>query len=80
MKKWFAGILLMVCMLGASALYAAPERIAIKDAAKNAKERTATAQIRAIDLRDIEDPAARKAIREIINYLDLKSADVAAGK
>ena len=52
--------------------YAAPERLAIKNPSKQTKERAAVTQLKTIDLRDIEDPAARKAIQEIMNYLGLQ--------
>ena len=53
--------------------YAKPERIQIKETNKRAKEVLARAQIKNIDLTKIEDPEARRAIGEILNYLDLKA-------
>ena len=73
MKKYFTGILFVTLIFGASASYAGPQMITIKDANKNAKEHMASDQIKKIDLKDIEDPAARKAIQEILNYLGLNS-------
>ncbi len=73
MKKWFTGILLAAFVMGTPVAYAKPERIVIKDAEKKTKERVAASQIKNIDLRDIEDPTARKAIQEIMNYLGLNS-------
>ena len=52
---------------------AEPERIEIKKAAHRAREGAAQTQIRNIDLRKIADPEARKAIGEIMNYLNLQS-------
>jgi hypothetical protein len=71
MKKRMAVVVLILNSLWAVAAFAAPERIAIKKDAKAAKQKAAINQIKNMDLRDIEDPAARKAIGEILNYLDL---------
>ena len=66
-------------LLGISAaLIAGPnafafERIEIKGADKRAKENIAKAHLKTIDLQNIEDPEARKAISEILNYLDLQT-------
>ena len=73
MKKTLVGFLLMLLALDAAGAHAAPERMQIKPAEKAAKEKTASAVIKHIDLKDIEDPAARKAIQEILNYLNLPS-------
>jgi len=73
MKKLFSGILLGIFFMGNPVLHAEPERIEIKRPDKKLKERVAISQINNIDLRDIEDPAARKAIQEILNYLGLQS-------
>ena len=74
MKKSMGWILLMGIICGvASNGWAAPERMQIKEESKRAKEISARALIKTIDLQNIEDPEARKAIREILNYLDLKS-------
>ena len=73
MKKWFVGIFLVIWMLGGLPVAnAAPERLQIKDSQKRTKEQAAVAQIKSINVDDIEDPAARKAIKEILNYLGLK--------
>ena len=74
MKKLTIGILLAMAMLyGISAANAEPERFQLKDPAKKAKEQAAASRIKTLDTRDIEDPAAQKAIQEIINYLGLKT-------
>ena len=74
-KKMFAFVFTLA--LGAWYLvpcsYAEPQRLAIKDPDRKTKEEVAKSQIRRIDLQGIEDPEARKAIKEILNYLDLKS-------
>ena len=57
----------------APAVLAKPEQIRIKDPNKSIKERNAKAQIKNVNLQNIEDPEARRAIREIMNYLDLKT-------
>jgi hypothetical protein len=56
-----------------SFVHAEPERMAIKNPTVNARERTAAAQLKTISLSSIEDPAAQKAIEEIINYLGLQA-------
>jgi hypothetical protein len=73
MKKWFSAILFAVFVMGTPVLYAKPERIVIKDASKKAGERAAASQLNNINLQDVEDPAARRAIQEILNYLGLQS-------
>ena len=70
MKKTILFLLVSVMVLGGSA-YAKPERLEIKHPGRKAKEQTAKAQIKNIRLQNIEDPEARKAIREILNYLNL---------
>ncbi len=74
MRVRMMGIFLAVAMAGAAQVVnAAPERIAIKKPEQAAKQRAAQAQIKAIDLEDIEDPAAKRAIQEIFNYLGLQA-------
>lgn len=73
MKKTILGLMLLMILSGQQVLHAAPERMAIKDAAKAAKQNDSRAALKKIDVNDIEDPAARKAIAEILNYLDLPS-------
>ena len=73
MNKKIAGMLLMVLMLSASSLWAKPERLQVKDPGQRVKENSAKAQLKNIDLQKIEDPEARKAIREILNYLNLQT-------
>lgn len=67
-----SGSMIAVLVLSTTMAQAAPEQMVIIPVEKQNKERTAASRIRQIDLRDIEDPAARKAIGEILNYLDLK--------
>ena len=74
MKRYFTGLLFLAWAIGSVGISnAEPERLAIKDATKRTKELAAEAQIKNIDLQDIEDPAARRAIQEIMNYLGLES-------
>ncbi len=63
----------MVFVMGASALHAEPEVITIKRPDKKMKEQVAVSQIKNINIQDIEDPAARKAIEQIFNYLGLEA-------
>ena len=52
-------------------VFAKPEQHELKSDDRKTREKTAQDNVKQIDLRDIQDPAARKAIREIMNYLDL---------
>lgn len=67
-------LMLAFCMFFLSPLqtHAAPEHIVVKAPDRAVKERTARTALKTVDVRDIEDPAARKAIREIMNYLNLE--------
>ena len=81
MKSRVIGIFLVGAMFGVAQIAnAAPERIAIKTPDQQVKTRMAESQIKAIDLQDIEDPAARRAIQEILNYLGLESQSIAVSK
>ena len=71
--KIMAALLVISIMAGLPVAIAKPERLMLKDSVKKSKERVAAAQIKNMDLRDIEDPAARKAIQEILNYLSLQA-------
>ncbi len=73
MKRKITGMMMVFLMMGLSLAQAAPERILIKKTEKATKERQAKAQIKNIDLEDIEDPAAKQAIGAILNYLNLQS-------
>lgn len=53
--------------------FAKPERLEIKEASHRMNEKAAKAQIKNINLKNIEDPEARKAIQQIFNYLNLQS-------
>ncbi len=64
---------MLALSLMASNAFAKPEHLPIKRSDARAKQNIAKAQIKQIDLRNIEDPEARKAIREILNYLNLQS-------
>ena len=65
--------LLILLVVAQTVCYAKPERVEIKKADQHTKEKAAKGQIKNIDLRNIEDPEARKAIREIMNYLNLNT-------
>ncbi len=74
MKTYFSWMLLAVLAVsGIGTVWAAPERLSLKEPAKRVKERAAKAQIKGMDLQNIEDPEARRAIREILNYLNLQA-------
>ena len=47
--------------------------MALKDRTKTSKEKISRAALKNIDLEDIEDPVAKHAIGEILNYLNLQS-------
>ncbi len=75
--KYYPVLSACLLVLGAGCLApspasAAPERIAIKSQVHKVKEQSAQTALKTVDVRDIEDPAARKAIREIMNYLNLE--------
>lgn len=70
MKTHFILAVLLLC---AQTVFAAPQHFEIKKTDMKKKQETAKAQIKNIDLKNIEDPEARKAIREILNYLNLKA-------
>lgn len=71
-QKIVMGVMILGLMTSGIAL-AKPERLQIKDPNKKVKEQAAKSHIKNIDLRKIEDPEARKAIREIFNYFNLQS-------
>jgi DNA invertase Pin-like site-specific DNA recombinase len=71
-KKIVIGIIALGMFANQTA-FAKAERLQIKDADRRAKEHAAKAQIKNIDLKNIEDPEARRAIREIFNYLNLQT-------
>lgn len=73
MKTQIWGIFLILLIFGSSTLWAKPQEIQIKDSKRKIKEGTSKAQIKNIDLQKIEDQEARKAIREILNYLNLQT-------
>lgn len=66
-------LVVMFLLCGLTVSKAEPQRIPIKTANKMAKEHSAKAQLKNINLQDIEDPVARRAIGEILNYLNLQS-------
>ena len=65
--------LFMLLVIASSTANAAPQRVSIKDPQNRASQRTAVAQLKDIDLEDIEDPAAKRAITQILNYLGLQT-------
>ena len=73
MKLRLVLMVLAFLIFGSSALYAAPERMMIKDKKTKAKQSASRAVLKNVDLEDIEDPAAKRAIGEILNYLNLPS-------
>ncbi len=73
MKKYVFSFLMFLILLGQATLHAKPERILIKARTENVKERTATTKTKNVYLKDIEDPAAQKAIRELYSHLGLKT-------
>ncbi len=72
-KNAFGAILTLGTIFFTINAWASPEKLEIKTAGKRNKEQAAKAQIKTVDLRNIEDPEARKVIREILNYLDLSA-------
>ena len=74
MKKMISILaFLMAAIYLTPAAWAKPERLSVKAGNRVVKERAAKAQLKNIDLRSIEDPEARRAIGEILNYLNLQT-------
>ena len=74
MKKYLAGSLFLAWMMTTiSTVNAATEVISLKSPEKEANEKIAASQLKTLDLKDIEDPAARKAIEQTLAYLGLQS-------
>ena len=69
MKKilWILALALLIPSL----VFAKPQQMKIKSAGKANKESQSKAVTKNIRVADIEDPAAHKAVQEILNYLDL---------
>ena len=65
------GLAMLGMMVISQFAWAKPERMLIQDPNRKARENTAKAQIKNVNLKNIEDPEARKAIREILNYLNV---------
>ena len=60
------------CLLIAPCVHAG-ERIVLKKENARAKENSAKASLKKMDLQQIDDPDARQAIREIVTYLNLQT-------
>lgn len=58
----------------ATLAYAKPERVQIKKTENRAQETSAKRELRNIDFQKIEDPEARRAIRGIMNYLNISAS------
>lgn len=70
MKKTFLIVIGLVLISNALA-FAKPERVQVETDAKRAHKRTAKQALKAVDVQSIEDPEARKAIKAILEYLNL---------
>lgn len=66
-------LLLAACVLFSSSLYAKPERFEIKSEARRTKEERAKAGVKKVNWAKIQDPEARKAIQELVDYLGLSA-------
>ena len=64
-------ILLATCFLLPVSSYAKPERVLIQAGPKKEKVEAAKEASRNVHLEDIQDPEAKKAIRAILQYLDM---------
>jgi DNA invertase Pin-like site-specific DNA recombinase len=71
MRKVLLVSALFFMLIHAMSAFAKPERMVLKSDQRKAKEASAQAVIKNIRVGDIEDPAARKAIQEILNYLEM---------
>lgn len=59
--------------LGQGGALAKVERVSMKSPERKVEQKLARQNLRNIDLKRIEDPEARKAIREILRYLKLNA-------
>ncbi len=78
MKTKFTAVfilLMMSLMMATDPLWAAPQRLGVKTTELRGKQKTARTQLKTINLQNIEDPEARRAIREILNYLNLETQE-----
>ena len=64
----FSCLLLLVSCFSA---FAAPERISLKSDKQKTRETLAKSKAKQVQVSRIEDPEARKAIQEIMNYMGL---------
>ena len=56
-----------------SVVFAKPERLEIDTPSKRTAKLAAKQALKAVDVQAIEDPEAREAIKQILNYLNLQS-------
>lgn len=65
-------LFLFSCFLLPASGFSEPERLPIKLEEQKTREHLAKQNLRHIDVNRIQDPEARKAIREIMRYLKLE--------
>lgn len=73
MKTKLIAFLVAVCLTGGSSVWAKPERFQLKSDAQEMREKAGRTKIKNIDPNLILDPEAKKAIKEILNYLGLQT-------
>ncbi len=73
MKKIFL-ILIALIIVSNSPAFAKPERLQMETSDKRTAKRSAKQALKTVDVQSIKDPEARKAIKQILNYLNLQSA------
>ena len=72
MKKVFL-ILVGLIFISNSLALAKPERLQVETPNKRTSKRSAKQALKTVNLESIEDPEARKAIKQILNYLNLQT-------
>ncbi|MFH0985801.1 MAG: hypothetical protein V1882_09760 [Candidatus Omnitrophota bacterium] len=74
-KILLTGFVVVLCagFLGVGIARAQVERMAVQTPARQAEQRLAKQNLKNVDLQKIEDPEARKAIQEILRYLNVQN-------
>ena len=71
MKTKLIALTLVSLILSAAPLLAAPERLELKSGKQKSREVLAKSKVKTIQSSRIQDPEARKAVQEILNYLGM---------
>ena len=71
--KWIGFLLLVSCFLAPASSYGRPEHFELKSKTHKARESQAQANLKNVKVSAIQDPEARRAIQEILNYLGVST-------